>query len=82
MEKEEKNKESSGNVSLGFLCLVGASLISGFAGTLFELLVKEDQDLSIWLRALQLNALSFIPAFGFAYMQDSQEFAKKGFFHG
>ena len=82
MANEEKKEVAGKDVSLGFLALFGASVLSGFAGTLFELQVKKDKDFSVWLRALQLNTISMIPALGFAFYQDGRAFASKGFFHG
>lgn len=74
------------NPTLGLLATAVSCVISGFAGTVFERIVKEprsDRGTSIWVRNVQLSFYSIWPAlFGGVFLLDGDEIGEHGFFAG
>lgn len=72
--------------TLGLLASAVACVISGFAGSVFEKIVKEprsERGASIWVRNVQLSFYSIWPAlFVGVLFLDGQEIAANGFFTG
>ena len=58
------------------------NLILGFAGVYFEKILKNNMEISLWIRNLQLSALTL--PFGLAQIliSDFTEIKEKGFFFG
>lgn len=70
------------NPLIGFLAILAACCLSGFAGVYFEKILKSTSEVSLWIRNLQLTAIS-IP-FGFiqVFLSDFDIISEKGFFYG
>lgn len=74
------------NSTIGLLAAVISCMISGFAGSVFEKIVREprgERGTSIWIRNVQLSFYSIWPALivGVLFL-DSEEIAADGFFTG
>lgn len=65
---------------LGFCAVIGACILSGFAGIFFEKILK-GADISVWMRNVQMSLLS-IPLGIIACLKDSDKISQHGFFHG
>jgi len=73
-----------GNVSAGFLAVIGVCACSGLAGVYFEKVIKDaPKTTSLWIRNVQLSIYSLFPAFfiGVIFI-DGETVAKNGFFDG
>jgi len=73
-----------GNVSAGFLAVIGVCACSGLAGVYFEKVIKDaPKTTSLWIRNVQLSIYSLCPAFfiGVIFI-DGETVAKNGFFDG
>lgn len=70
------------NPFLGFIALLAACCLSGFAGVYFEKILKSTQQVSLWIRNIQLCIVA-IP-FGLiqVFLYDSRHVNEKGFFYG
>jgi UDP-sugar transporter A1/2/3 len=66
---------------LGFVCVLMASVTSGFAGVWFEKILKNAKT-SLWVRNIQMGLTSVLIAFAGVYTKDRATVAEKGFFHG
>ncbi|KAM7280941.1 putative UDP-galactose transporter, partial [Ixodes scapularis] len=66
---------------VGFLAIVAACCLSGFAGVYFEKILK-GSDVSVWMRNVQLS--TFAVPFGLltTLVSDYEEVHTRGFFHG
>lgn len=66
----------------GFLAILSACVLSGFAGVYFEKILKGSAEVSLWIRNIQL-AMFAIP-FGLigVFVTDSEVITTKGFFFG
>lgn len=66
----------------GFLAIVAACFLSGFAGVYFEKILKGSKDVSLWIRNIQLASIA-IP-FGLiqVLVTDASAINEKGFFYG
>ena len=74
------------NRTLGLLAALMACVISGFAGSFFERILKEargDQNPSVWVRNVQLSFYSLWPALFIGVLfKDGEYITKTGFFTG
>lgn len=74
------------NPTLGLLATAVSCVLSGFAGTIFERIMKEprsEKGASIWVRNVQLSFYSIWPALlGGVLFLDGSEIAEHGFFAG
>uniref|UniRef100_A0A0N4UVD0 UDP-galactose transporter n=1 Tax=Enterobius vermicularis TaxID=51028 RepID=A0A0N4UVD0_ENTVE len=55
---------------------------SGFAGIYFEKILKQRREVSVWLRNVQLAAISLLPATVTIFAKDYNNVTEKGFFVG
>lgn len=67
---------------IGFMAILTACCLSGFAGVYFEKILKGSAEISLWIRNVQLSALT-IP-FGLIgiLFTDLDQISEKGFFYG
>ncbi|XP_037092865.1 UDP-galactose translocator-like [Pollicipes pollicipes] len=66
---------------LGFSCALAACVLSGFAGIYFEKILK-GSDVSVWIRNVQLSALSLPLALATGLLSDGGRIADKGLLFG
>lgn len=66
---------------LGFLAIVIACCLSGFAGVYFEKILK-GSEVTVWMRNVQLCVSSIPLGLLSVYVVNSEEVSSKGFFHG
>lgn len=66
---------------IGFSCALGACVLSGFAGVYFEKILK-GSDVTVWVRNIQMSALSLPLALGTAMISDGAAIADKGLLFG
>lgn len=66
---------------LGFGAVLGACVLSGFAGIFFEKILK-GADISVWMRNVQMSLLSIPLGFIPCFFKDYDKIVGKGFFHG
>lgn len=69
------------NPTLGFIVVVVISLTSGFAGVYFEKVLKTSQQVSLWVRNIQLASFSIVLSLIGAYVNDGAVIRERGFFH-
>lgn len=67
---------------LGFLAILMACCLSGFAGVYFEKILKNTADVSLWLRNIQLAAIAIPFGLVQVFVTDYNTVADKGFFYG
>lgn len=67
---------------IGFLAILSACFLSGFAGVYFEMILKGSSEVSLWIRNIQLA--SFAVPFGLiqVFATDYSIISEKGFFFG
>ena len=83
LNKPNHASHSSGQSPLiGFLAILSACFLSGFAGVYFEMILKGSNEVSLWVRNIQLA--SFAVPFGFiqVFATDYSLVTEKGFFFG
>lgn len=69
--------------SVGLIAVIVACAISGLAGVYFEKVLKDSNNVTLWIRNTQLAFWSLFPAFIFGVVfKDGAEIAKNGFFQG
>lgn len=66
---------------VGFLAIVAACCLSGFAGVYFEKILK-GSEVTVWMRNIQLCVSSVPLGFGSVFFMNHAEVSEKGFFHG
>ena len=66
----------------GFMAIIAACFLSGFAGVYFERILKGSKEVSLWIRNIQLASIA-VP-FGLlqVLVSDSSLIHEKGFFYG
>jgi solute carrier family 35 (UDP-sugar transporter), member A1/2/3 len=72
--------DSRKNMVVGLLSVISASVISGFAGVYFEMVLK-NTTCSIWVRNIQLAIFSLLFAGMGCYVNDFDAILTKGFFY-
>ncbi|CAB03205.4 UDP-galactose/UDP-N-acetylglucosamine transporter srf-3 [Caenorhabditis elegans] len=78
-----KAKESSGESPfVGFVAVVVACCLSGFAGIYFEKILKGSAPVSLWMRNVQMAVFSIPASFSAIYMQDSKTVNEYGLLYG
>ena len=65
---------------VGVTAAVGASFCTGFAGVYFEKIVKGSEEVSIWMRNVQLSVAS-IPLAMLTVLTDWSTISQQGFFY-
>jgi UDP-sugar transporter A1/2/3 len=89
-KRQASNKPSSEtaatasmNPLVGVMAIVTASIISGLSGVYFEKVLKTTNNVSVWVRNIQLSIFSLIPCLVLGvYFKDGSGIAKNGFLHG
>uniref|UniRef100_A0A0N5ADV2 UDP-galactose translocator n=1 Tax=Syphacia muris TaxID=451379 RepID=A0A0N5ADV2_9BILA len=83
-EKEGKlgSKNEHQNLFIGVGAVLIACLLSGFAGIYFEKILKQRREVSVFLRNVQLAAISLLPATITIFAKDYETVKTKGFFVG
>lgn len=66
---------------IGFIAVVIACCLSGFAGVYFEKILKSTPQ-SIYVRNIQLGAVGMVLGLGAVYVTDGKKVAAHGFFFG
>lgn len=72
---------SNQNRLIGFGAVMGACVLSGFAGIFFEKILK-GADISVWMRNVQMSLLSIPLGIIPCIFKEGDKIAAKGFFHG
>nr|XP_027205276.1 UDP-N-acetylglucosamine transporter-like [Dermatophagoides pteronyssinus] len=67
---------------IGFLAVLSACVLSGFAGVYFEKILKNTSHISLWIRNIQLSAIAIPIGLIQVCITDLNEIQKNGFFHG
>ena len=82
MTKHSSSPPDGQSPLLGFIAVLTACFLSGFAGVYFEKILKGSAEVSLWIRNLQL-AFFAIP-FGLiqVFITDRHQLSEKGFFYG
>ena len=82
--KEVKNSDEGReqNRLLGFGAAITACVLSGLAGIYFEKILKSTNDVSVWMRNIQLSLLAIPLGIFVAFVKHSDGIADKGFFFG
>lgn len=78
---ETESKESKEKPVLGFIAILIACCLSGFAGVYFEKILKKTDHVSLWVRNVQL-AMASIPFGLIQLLLVHDASTSKGYFHG
>ena len=78
-----KSKEISGESPfIGFVAVVVACCLSGFAGIYFEKILKGSAPVSLWMRNVQMAVFAIPSSFLAIYMQDAKTVNEYGLLYG
>lgn len=80
-QKEVKQTTHEQSRLIGFSAVLGACVLSGFAGIFFEKMLK-GADISVWMRNVQMSLLSIPISVATCFIADYNKITAKGFFHG
>ncbi|KAI2805418.1 hypothetical protein RDWZM_008692 [Blomia tropicalis] len=80
--KGKKAEHSEQNVLIGFLAILSACCLSGFAGVYFEKILKNSSHVSLWIRNIQLAAIAIPFGLVQVFVTDYKFIEEKGFFYG
>ncbi|CAG0914631.1 unnamed protein product [Notodromas monacha] len=82
-QQQADEMKRADDVWLGLVYLLGASTLSGYAGTAFEIILKSPtSNVSVWARSVQLSAVSAVMSIALVAFQEYDSVARRGFFHG
>uniref|UniRef100_T1IWB2 Sugar phosphate transporter domain-containing protein n=1 Tax=Strigamia maritima TaxID=126957 RepID=T1IWB2_STRMM len=70
------------NPLLGLIAVVISCCMSGFAGVYFEKILKSTNEVSVWMRNIQLSFLAIPIGLLTSYVNDHEEIHERGFFFG
>lgn len=70
------------NVLIGFLAILSACVLSGFAGVYFEKILKNSAHVSLWIRNIQLASIAVPFGLITLFVTDYKSIEEKGFFFG
>ncbi|RWS30439.1 UDP-galactose translocator-like protein [Leptotrombidium deliense] len=76
------SKDSKQVPLIGFIAVLLACCLSGFAGVYFEKILKGSADVSLWIRNIQLSAIAIPFGLMQVFVTDSSVVSEKGFFYG
>ncbi|XP_014247048.1 UDP-galactose/UDP-N-acetylglucosamine transporter srf-3 [Cimex lectularius] len=79
---EGKSPREGQNKVIGFSAALGACVLSGFAGIYFEMILKGSNEISVWMRNVQLSLLSLPFGFITCITTDWSEINSKGWLYG
>ncbi|BES93479.1 transporter [Nesidiocoris tenuis] len=79
---ESKSGPPGQNRLVGFSAALGACVLSGFAGVYFEMILKGSNDVSVWMRNVQLSFLSLPLGLMTALASDWSSINASGWFYG
>lgn len=79
--KAKSVKDDNQNVLVGFLAILSACILSGFAGVYFEKILKNSH-VSLWIRNIQLAAIAIPFGLVQVFITDHDFIQEKGFFYG
>ena len=80
--KTKKVQVHEQNVTIGFLAILSACVLSGFAGVYFEKILKNSSHVSLWIRNIQLAAIAIPFGLVQVFITDYKFIEEKGFFFG
>lgn len=80
-QKEVKVSTHEQSRLIGFSAVLGACILSGFAGIFFEKMLK-GAEISVWMRNVQMSLLSIPISVATCLIADYNKIATDGFFHG
>lgn len=80
-QKEIKASTHVQSRLIGFSAVLGACVLSGFAGIFFEKMLK-GAEISVWMRNVQMSLLSIPISVATCLITDYNEISTNGFFHG
>lgn len=80
-QKEVKASTHEQSRLIGFSAVLGACVLSGFAGIFFEKMLK-GAEISVWMRNVQMSLLSIPISVATCLITDYNKIATKGFFLG
>lgn len=82
-EPEPELQSSIHTRLVGFVAVIIACCLSGLAGVYFEKVLKHSEQVSLWMRNVQLSFYSIFPALFIGVIgQDGRAIRELGFFHG
>eukprot|EP00039_Didymoeca_costata_P020977 m.343004 g.343004 ORF g.343004 m.343004 type:complete len:338 (-) comp22206_c0_seq1:160-1173(-) len=72
------------NIMTGLMCVILAAITSGFAGVYIEKILKNQgqNEVSLWMRNIQLSTFSLLFATMGAYVKDGDKIEEKGILQG
>jgi len=76
------SSSSSGNATLGLISILLACCSSGFAGVYFEKVLKSSNDVSVWVRNVQLALIGIVVGLMGVCSKDAAAVRAYGFFQG
>lgn len=80
--KHNNTSSQEQNPMIGFLAILIACALSGFAGVYFEKILKSTSEVSLWIRNIQLSAIAIPFGLVQVFVTDSDLVSEKGFFYG
>lgn len=81
--KKADAEHASMNKMVGLFAVITACATSGLAGVYFEKVLKDSNNVTLWVRNVQLSFWSLFPAlFVGVLIKDGREIARDGFFAG
>lgn len=79
--KAKSVQNENQNLLIGFLSILSACILSGFAGVYFEKILKNSH-VSLWIRNIQLAAIAIPFGLVQVFITDHAFIQEKGFFYG
>lgn len=80
--KNQNNADKKEQPLLGFLAILIACCLSGFAGVYFEKILKNTSHVSLWIRNIQLSIVAIPIGLLQVFIIDPKHVETKGFFYG
>jgi UDP-sugar transporter A1/2/3 len=86
LNKKQVSKASDSPVTqspmVGFMAILAACCLSGFAGVYFEKILKGSAEVSLWIRNIQLSAIAVPVGLLQLVIAEHDQLSDKGFFYG
>ena len=81
-DADEKHGKRNEKPILGFVAILIACCLSGFAGVYFEKILKDSSHVSLWIRNIQLSAATIPIGLMQILLLEHEHIATKGFLYG